>query len=79
MLISAEDLECLEATSCVELTPCAPCVLAGDDGSIRTCRGRFPGVFAARRRTYRVLYRVDEVRHEMTAIRIDHRRDVSRS
>lgn len=36
------------------------------------------GIFAARRGTYRVLYRIDEERREVTVIRVDHRRDVYR-
>jgi mRNA interferase RelE/StbE len=42
----------------------------------RELRHEFSGVWAARRGTYRVLYRIDEDRHEVTVIRIDHRRDV---
>lgn len=41
-------------------------------------RRELHGVFAARRGTYRVLYRIDESRREVTVIRIDHRRDVYR-
>ena len=37
------------------------------------------GVWAARRGTYRVLYRIDDARHEVAVIRVDHRRDVYRS
>jgi mRNA interferase RelE/StbE len=36
------------------------------------------GVFAARRGTYRVLYRINDVERQVTVIRIDHRRDVYR-
>lgn len=39
----------------------------------------FHGVFATRRGTYRVLYRIDERDREVTVIRVDHRRDVYRS
>ena len=45
----------------------------------RELRRELHGVFAARRGTYRVLYRIDETRREVTVIRIDHRRDVYRS
>ena len=37
------------------------------------------GVWVARRGTYRVLYRINDSRHEVTVLRIDHRRDVYRS
>ncbi len=45
----------------------------------RELRRELHGVFAARRGTYRVLYRIDTARREVTVIRIDHRRDVYRS
>lgn len=44
----------------------------------RELRHELQGVFAARRGTYRVLYRIDEAEREVTVIRIDHRRDVYR-
>ena len=44
----------------------------------RELRRELRGVFAARRGTYRVLYRIDDVKREVTVIRIDHRRDVYR-
>jgi mRNA-degrading endonuclease RelE of RelBE toxin-antitoxin system len=44
----------------------------------RELRQPLRGVFAARRGTYRVLYRIDEAKREVTVIRIDHRRDVYR-
>ena len=44
----------------------------------RELRRELEGVFAARRGTYRVLYRIDEAKREVTVIRIDHRRDVYR-
>ncbi len=45
----------------------------------RELRRELQGVFAARRGTYRVLYRIDESRREVTVVRVDHRRDVYRS
>ena len=45
----------------------------------RELRRELQGVFAARRGTYRVLYRINETAHEVTVIRIDHRRDVYRA
>jgi mRNA interferase RelE/StbE len=42
-------------------------------------RRELAGVFVARRGTYRVLYRIDDARREVTVIRVDHRRDVYRS
>ena len=44
----------------------------------RELRRELHGVFAARRGTYRVLYRIDDSRREVTVIRIDNRRDVYR-
>ncbi len=44
----------------------------------RELRRELRGVLAARRGTYRVLYRIDEDRHEVTVIRVDHRRHVYR-
>jgi mRNA interferase RelE/StbE len=41
-------------------------------------RGQLVGVWAARRGTYRVLYRVREDPDEVIVLRIDHRRDVYR-
>ena len=41
-------------------------------------RDELAGVWAARRGTYRVLYRVREDTHEVIVLRIDHRRDVYR-
>ena len=41
-------------------------------------RGQLAGVWAARRGTYRVLYRVREDPDEVIVLRIDHRRDVYR-
>ena len=37
-----------------------------------------PGVWSARRGTYRVLYRIHESRREVVVLRIDHRRDAYR-
>jgi mRNA interferase RelE/StbE len=45
----------------------------------RDLRHEMHGVYAARRGTYRVLYRIDDDRQTVTVIRIDHRRDVYRS
>jgi len=45
----------------------------------RELRHELRGVYAARRGTYRVLYRIDDSRRVVTVIRIDHRRDVYRS
>jgi mRNA-degrading endonuclease RelE of RelBE toxin-antitoxin system len=44
----------------------------------RELRRELAGVWAARRGTYRVLYRIDDTRHEVTVVRIDHRRNVYR-
>lgn len=45
----------------------------------RELRDELLGVYAARRGTYRVLYRIDADRRVVTVIRIDHRRDVYQS
>jgi mRNA interferase RelE/StbE len=45
----------------------------------RELRRGLAGVWAARRGTYRVLYRIDDTRHEVIVICVDHRRDVYRS
>lgn len=42
-------------------------------------RGDLAGIRAARRGTYRVLYRINDARHEVVVLRIDHRRDVYRT
>jgi mRNA-degrading endonuclease RelE of RelBE toxin-antitoxin system len=42
-------------------------------------RGDLSGIHSARRGTYRVLYRINEDRHEVVVVRIDHRRGVYRS
>lgn len=41
-------------------------------------RGELTGIHAARRGTYRVLYRINETSREVVVLRIDHRRDVYR-
>jgi mRNA interferase RelE/StbE len=44
----------------------------------RQLRGDLAGVYAARRGTYRVLYRISDVQREVVVLRIEHRRDVYR-
>lgn len=41
-------------------------------------RGDLAGIHSARRGTYRLLYRINEVQHEVVVLRIEHRRDVYR-
>lgn len=41
-------------------------------------RGELAGVWAARRGTYRVLYRLREEPREVIVVRVEHRRDVYR-
>jgi mRNA interferase RelE/StbE len=41
-------------------------------------RFELAGVWAARRGTYRVLYRINEKNHEVVVLRIEHRRDAYR-
>ena len=42
-------------------------------------RGDLAGVHSARRGTYRVLYRINDNRHEVVVVRIDHRRGAYRT
>ena len=42
-------------------------------------RGDLAGIHAARRSTYRVLSRINDERHEVVVLRIDHRGDVYRA
>ena len=42
-------------------------------------RGDLAGIHSARRGTYRVLYRINDNRHEVVVIRIDHRRGAYRT
>lgn len=44
----------------------------------RELRQDLAGIHSARRGSYRVLYRIDDVAHTVTALRVDHRRDVYR-
>lgn len=44
----------------------------------RKLRNELAGLMSARRGTYRVLYRVDDVRREVIVLRVDQRRDVYR-
>lgn len=51
------------------------------DNSYRVGRqlgGELSGIWAARRGTYRVLYRVNDSLHEVVVLRIEHRRDAYR-
>ncbi len=41
-------------------------------------RGALAGTYAARRGTYRILYKIDDVRELLTIVDIDHRRNVYR-
>lgn len=41
-------------------------------------RGDLAGIHSARRGTYRVLYRINEHRHEVVVLRVEHRRDAYR-
>ncbi|HEY7051655.1 MAG TPA: type II toxin-antitoxin system RelE/ParE family toxin [Mycobacterium sp.] len=41
-------------------------------------RGQWVGLWSARRGTYRVIYRVDETRHRIQIVHIDHRTRVYR-
>ena len=42
-------------------------------------RDELQGVWSARRGTYRVLYRIDDVKKEVIILRVGHRKDVYRS
>ena len=41
-------------------------------------RGDLAGIHSARRGTYRVLYRINNDKHEVVVLRVDHRRDIYR-
>lgn len=41
-------------------------------------RGDLAGIHSARRGTYRVLYRINDDKHEVVVLRIDHRSEVYR-
>jgi mRNA interferase RelE/StbE len=41
-------------------------------------RRELEGIWSARRGTFHVLYRIDEARHEVLVLRVEHRRDISR-
>jgi mRNA interferase RelE/StbE len=45
----------------------------------RELRNELAGIHSARRGTYRVLYRIDDVAHEVTVLRVDHRSDIYRT
>lgn len=45
----------------------------------RMLRGELQGVWAARRGTYRVLFRIDDEQASIVILRIDHRRDIYRT
>lgn len=45
----------------------------------RGLRSELAGIMSARRGTFRVLYRIDEVRREVVVLPVDHRRDAYRS
>lgn len=44
----------------------------------RALRNELAGIHSARRGTYRVLYRIDDDRREVTVLRVDHRGDAYR-
>jgi mRNA interferase RelE/StbE len=45
----------------------------------RELRDELTGIWSARRGDFRVLYRIDDARHEVHVLRIDRRRDVYRT
>ncbi len=45
----------------------------------RGLRNELAEIMSARRGTFRVLYRIDDVRREAVVLRVDHRRDAYRS
>lgn len=44
----------------------------------KALRRELSGIHSARRGTYRVLYRINEEKHEVVILRIEHRRDAYR-
>ena len=45
----------------------------------RELRNELAGIMSARRGTFRILCRIDEDRHEVIVLRVEHRRNVYRS
>ena len=45
----------------------------------RELRNELTGIHSARRGTYRVLYRIDDVARQVTVLRVDHRSDIYRT
>jgi mRNA-degrading endonuclease RelE of RelBE toxin-antitoxin system len=45
----------------------------------RELRNELAGIHSARRGSYRILYRIDDVQRTVTVLRVDHRRDVYRT
>ncbi len=45
----------------------------------RELRHELAGIHSARRGTFRVLYRINDDRREVTVLRVDHRRDIYRT
>ena len=45
----------------------------------RELRRELAGIFSAKRGTYRMLYRIDDLTRTVTVLRIDHRSDVYRT
>jgi len=41
-------------------------------------RNELDGLWSVRRGAYRIIYRIDDARHEVVILRVDHRRDVYR-
>jgi mRNA interferase RelE/StbE len=42
-------------------------------------RRELAGIWSARRGTFRVLFRIDDARHEVVVLRVEHRRDIYRT
>ena len=73
----AEDLPEAVAAAVIELVTGA--LVENPQRVGRGLRNEFTEIMSARRGTFRVLYRIDEVRREVVVLRVDHRHDAYRS
>jgi mRNA-degrading endonuclease RelE of RelBE toxin-antitoxin system len=72
----AEQLPEAVATAVIDLITGA--LLAEPRRVGKPLRRELEGIWPARRGTFRVLYRIDDDRHEVIVLRVDHRRSVYR-
>ena len=73
----AEDL--LEAVAAAVIEFVTGALVENPQRVGRGLRNELAEIMSARRGTFRVLYRIDDVRREAVVLRVDHRRDAYRS